>query len=143
VYDLAKFRALGGYSELYSPYLFEDVDLSYRAWKRGWKSIYDPRTTVHHLSSATINKLGKRRKRRIYFRNRFLFHWVNLTDRTMMATHAAYVLMRLSVSFLWGDFNYYVSFFAALQRLDQVKKLREQEKTYAVLGDRQILARTS
>jgi GT2 family glycosyltransferase len=142
VYDLAKFHALKGYSELYSPYLFEDVDLSYRAWKRGWKSLYDPRTTVQHLSSATISKLGKRRKRRIYFRNRFLFHWVNLSDRSMFAAHAAYVLMRLCVSFLWGDFNYYASFFNALRRLDQVRALRQQEKSQAVLGDRQILART-
>lgn len=142
VYDLAKFKALGGYSELYSPYLFEDVDISYRAWKRGWKSIFDPRASVQHLSSATINKLGKRRKRRIYFRNRFLFHWVNLTDRSMMATHAAYVLMRLCVSFLWGDFNYYASFFGAVRRLDQVKALRKREQGHAVLGDRQILSRT-
>jgi GT2 family glycosyltransferase len=142
VYDLEKFRALGGFSELYSPYLFEDVDLSYRAWKRGWKSIYDPRATVHHLSSATINKLGKRRKRRIYFRNRFLFHWVNLSDPAMMATHAAYVLMRLCVSFLWGDFNYYASFFSALKRLDTVMAMRAQEKQHAVQGDRQIMART-
>jgi len=142
VYDLARFRALGGYSELYSPYLFEDVDLSYRAWKRGWTSIYDPRATVQHLSSATISKLGKRRKRRIYFRNRFLFHWVNLSDRSMMASHAAYVLMRLCVSFLWGDFNYYASFFGALRRLGEVRAIRAQEKRHAVLGDRQILART-
>ncbi|MDA8427925.1 MAG: glycosyltransferase family 2 protein [Geobacteraceae bacterium] len=142
LYDLSKFRALGGYSELYSPYLFEDVDLSYRAWKRGWKSIYDPRSTVYHQSSATIGKLGKRRKRRIYFRNRFLFHWVNLTDRSLMASHAAYVLIRLCVSFLWGDFNYYCSFFGALRRLAKVSALRKQEKAHAVLRDRQILART-
>jgi GT2 family glycosyltransferase len=142
VYDLEKFHALGGYSELYSPYLFEDVDLSYRAWKRGWRSIYDPRATVHHQSSATINKQGKRRKRHIYFRNRFLFHWVNLSDRGMMAAHAAFVLLRLCVSFLWGDFNYYFSFFSALLRFDMVMELREQEKEHAVLGDRQVLVRT-
>lgn len=142
IYNLQKFRALGGYSEIYAPYLFEDVDLSYRAWKRGWKSIYDPRSTVHHQSSATISKLGKQRKRRIYFRNRFLFHWVNLTDNSMVLNHITSVLMRLCVSFIWGDFNYYISFFAALKRIPDVIKLRSKEKKYAVLGDRQILART-
>ncbi|MHB8122736.1 MAG: glycosyltransferase family 2 protein [Desulfuromonadaceae bacterium] len=143
VYDLEKFQALGGYSELYSPYLFEDVDLSYRAWKRGWKSIYDPRSTVHHQSSATIGKLGKGRKRRIYFRNRFLFHWVNLTDPSLMLDHVVSVLIRLSVSFLWGDFNYYASFFNALRRLGGIRTLRKQEREHAVLGDRQILERTA
>lgn len=142
VYDLEKFRSLDGYSELYSPYLFEDVDLSYRAWKRGWRSIYDPRATVHHQSSATINKQGKRRKRHIYFRNRFLFHWANISDGNMIATHVTFVLMRLCVSFLWGDFNYYASFFSALKRLGAVKAVRAQEKKYAALGDSQIMART-
>lgn len=143
IYDLEKFRALRGYSELYAPYLFEDVDISYRAWKRGWRSIYDPRSTVHHQSSATIGKLGKRRKRRIYFRNRFLFHWTNLTDPSLMLNHAVSVLIRLSVSFMWGDFNYYASFFNALRRLGGVRSLRKQEKEHAVLGDRQILERTA
>lgn len=142
VYDIEKFRALGGYSELYSPYLFEDLDISYRAWKRGWRSIYDPRSTVHHLSSATINKQGKRRKRHIYFRNRFLFHWANLNDIGMIVNHATHILIRLCVSFLWGDFNYYTSFFSALKRLGKVKAVRAQEKDYAVLKDRHILART-
>ena len=143
VYDLEKFRALGGYSELYAPYLFEDVDISYRAWKRGWRSIYDPRSTVHHQSSATIGKLGKGRKRRIYFRNRFLFHWANLSDGKMLFNHVTSVFIRLCVSFLWGDFNYYASFCGALKRLGGVKALRKQERVHAVLEDRQILKRTA
>lgn len=143
VYDLEKFRALGGYSELYAPYLFEDVDISYRAWKRGWKSIYDPRATVHHLSSATIGKLGKRRKRRIYFRNRFLFHWTNLTDRDLLAEHLLHVGLRLMVSFLWCDFNYYASFFGALRRWRAVAALRAGVRAHLVIGDRQILDRTA
>jgi hypothetical protein len=60
----------------------------------------------------------------------------------MMAAHAAYVLLRLSVSFLWGDLNYYHSFFSAVRRLGKVFELRRQEKGHAVLKDRQILART-
>jgi hypothetical protein len=97
---------------------------------------------VHHQSSATINTQGKRRKRRIYFRNRFLFHWVNLNDRGMIAAHAAFVLLRLCVSFLWGDFNYYASFFAALRRFGKVRAVRDHEKGHTVLGDRQVLDRT-
>ncbi|MDD2856860.1 MAG: glycosyltransferase family 2 protein, partial [Desulfuromonadaceae bacterium] len=142
IYDLDKFRSLGGYSEIYTPYLFEDVDISYRAWKRGWRSIYDPDSTVYHQSSATISKLGKRRKRRIYFRNRFLFHWVNLSDQSMLFSHAVSVLIRLAVSFIWGDFNYYASFLGALKRLNEVKAIRTAEKKYRILNDDQILTRT-
>lgn len=143
VYDLQKFRALGGYSELYSPYLFEDVDIAYRAWKRGWKSLYEPTATVHHLSSATISKEGKRRKRQIYFRNRFLFHWVNLTAPDMLAIHCMRVFIRLLTSFLWGDFIYYASFWGALTRWRKVVALRSEEQKHHVVGDRQILSRTA
>lgn len=143
VYDLAKFRALDGYSELYSPYLFEDVDISYRAWKRGWRSLYDPRGTVHHQNSATIGKQGKGRKRRIYFRNRLLFHWANLTDPDMRRAHVAHVILRLLVSFLWGDFGYYASFFGALGRRREAADLRNREREHRRLGDRQILERTT
>lgn len=141
-YDAVKFRALGGFAEIYSPYLFEDVDISYRAWKRGWQSIYEPGATVYHLSSATIGRTRKRHKRRIYFRNRFLFHWINLTDPLFIARNLLHTGLRLLVSFLWFDFTYYAAFRDALGRLGQVRRMRQTVKTTAQLGDREILRLT-
>jgi GT2 family glycosyltransferase len=138
-YDLAKFRELGGYAEIYSPYLFEDVDISYRAWKRGWKSIHEPGTKVYHYSSATIGQAGKKRKRRIYFRNRFLFHWINLTDPSFIFRNLFHTLLRLAVSFLWLDFAYYGSFFGALRRIGQVKRMRKSVTCAMKLTDNDIL----
>lgn len=142
-YDLAKFRALGGYAEIYSPYLFEDVDISYRAWKRGWKSIYEPSATVYHYSSATIGKTKKRNKRIIYFRNRFLFHWINLTDPDFLSRNIFHTIVRLCFSFLWFDFSYYASFFGALKRLKEASAMRKEVIKTLVLGDQEIISRTS
>jgi GT2 family glycosyltransferase len=142
-YDTAKLKALGGYCEIYTPYLFEDVDLSYRAWKRGWRSIYEHGATVHHYSSATISREKKRIKRTIYFRNRFLFHWINLSDPSFIARNLAYTLLRLSVSFLWGDLAYYAAFAKALQRSGEVRKLRAALAGHRTLTDREILHRTA
>jgi GT2 family glycosyltransferase len=141
-YDMRKFRALGGYAEIYTPYLFEDVDISYRAWKRGWKSLYEPGTTVYHYSSATIGKTKKRAKRTIYFRNRFLFHWINLTDPTFVLRNALVTLFRLAVSFLWFDFTYYAAFFGALTRISEAAMLRSSVLTNLRLSDQEILQRT-
>jgi GT2 family glycosyltransferase len=141
-YDMAKFRALGGYAEIYSPYLFEDVDISYRAWKRGWKSIYEPGATVYHFSSATIGKTKKRHKRTIYFRNRFLFHWINLTDPTFMACNFLRTFLRLVVSFVWLDFTYYTAFWGALNRLGAAQELRKSVIANLRLSDAEILRRT-
>jgi GT2 family glycosyltransferase len=142
-YDREKFRSLGGYNEIFTPYLFEDVDISYRAWKRGWRSLYEPGATVFHYNSATILQAGKRRKRTIYFRNRFLFHWLNLTDPGLMAMNCLYTVFRLAVSFLWLDLPYYRAFWGALKSLRHVIVQRRDLKPFRVLGDREILRRTS
>jgi GT2 family glycosyltransferase len=141
-YDMEKFRALGGYAEIYTPYLFEDVDISYRAWKRGWKSLYEPGTAVYHYSSATIGQTKKRHKRTIYFRNRFLFHWINLSDPATVLRHGLAVASRLAVSFLWLDIPYYRAFFGALQRWREVVALRRAERPLRRLTDLQVLRRT-
>lgn len=141
-YDMEKFRALGGYAEIYSPFLFEDVDISYRAWKRGWRSIYEPGATVQHLSGATIGRSGKRTRRKIYFRNRFLFHWINLTDPLFMFRNLLHTAIRLAVSFLWLDFAYYASFAGALRRFGGVRLLRRDEAKYRALRDRDVFRRT-
>lgn len=141
-YDMAKFRALGGYGEIYSPYLFEDVDISYRGWKRGWRSVYEPGATVYHYSGATIGKTKKRDKRAIYFRNRFLFHWSNLTDPSFLFWNVLHTVVRLAVSFIWLDLVYYVSFFDALRRVGQVFDVRRSVAANLRLSDREILQRT-
>jgi GT2 family glycosyltransferase len=142
-YDTEKFRSLGGYNEIFTPYLFEDVDISYRAWKRGWRSLYEPGTMVFHYNSATIGQAGRKRKRTIYFRNRFLFHWLNLSDPSFLVKNFLYTAFRLAVSFLWLDVPYYRAFWGALHSLRQVVRQRRDMEPYRVLGDREILRRTS
>src|SRR5438270_470873 len=53
-YDAAKFGALGGFSELLAPMYWDDVEICYRAWKRGWTVHYEPASVVHHKSGATM-----------------------------------------------------------------------------------------
>lgn len=141
-YDMIKFRALGGYAEIYTPYLFEDVDISYRAWKRGWRSIYEPGATVYHYSSATIGKTKKHLKRTIYFRNRFLFHWINLTDPLFIFSNVLYTFLRLAVSFLWFDFAYYSAFWGAFLQLRPAMLQHKGVKENLLMGDAEILRRT-
>ncbi|MBP1628253.1 MAG: glycosyl transferase, family 2 [Holophagaceae bacterium] len=141
-YRTSMLRELGGYAEMYSPYLFEDVDLSYRAWKLGWSSLHEPEATVHHASSGTLNKVKKRNRRIIYFRNRFLFHWSNLTDPPLLLANLGYTAFRLAVSWLWMDTAFYVSFWGALQRLGSVRAARRELKSRMRLCDREILGRT-
>jgi GT2 family glycosyltransferase/glycosyltransferase involved in cell wall biosynthesis len=56
LYDTAKLRALGGVSQWYDPAYVEDLDLGYRAWKRGWPSLYCAEARVEHRHRATTSR---------------------------------------------------------------------------------------
>jgi GT2 family glycosyltransferase len=52
------FSALGGFDETY--FLdFEDLDLCWRAWARGWRSLHVPEATIRHHVGVTHG--GRRR----------------------------------------------------------------------------------
>jgi GT2 family glycosyltransferase len=56
LYDAAKLRALGGVDEAYEPAYVEDLDLGYRAWQRGWPSVYVAGAVVEHRHRATTSR---------------------------------------------------------------------------------------
>lgn len=70
---------LGFLDPRFEPFYFEDQDLCFRAWRRGWKCLYEPSSVVTGMHQATIGRLhSSRAVERIHWRNRFLFQWKNL-----------------------------------------------------------------
>jgi GT2 family glycosyltransferase len=59
LYDAAKLRALGGVDEVYDPAYVEDLDLGYRAWLRGWPSVYVAGALAEHRHRATTSRYYK------------------------------------------------------------------------------------
>lgn len=140
VYDKNKFLELGGFDEIYTPFFFEDVDVSYRAWRRGWKVLHESKSVVIHQGDQTVNKLKRRRRKFIYLRNRFLFHWKNITDEKLMRLHLFFLSLRLLFSFLTVDRLYLSSFFEALKFLKIIRYKRQIEKESTKLTDQEILS---
>jgi len=88
---------LNGLDEtLFKPFYWEDVDLSYRAWKRGYKIIWEPLALVEHKHEGTINtsSFQKTYMDRIKERNELLFLWKNITSDTMWRRHIIGVTKR-------------------------------------------------
>lgn len=82
------FRELRGMDdELLSPYYWEDIDLSYRAQKRGYIVLWDPRAKVIHEHESTVRKLDQIMVARIRERNQLLFVWKNLTSSNLLRRH--------------------------------------------------------
>jgi GT2 family glycosyltransferase len=86
--DRKKFLSIGGFDSLYHPFYVEDTDLSYQAWKRGWKCLLAPASkVVHKHRSTTKRKFGNEFVERAVRKNQYLFVWKNVTDVPMLLTH--------------------------------------------------------
>ncbi len=119
---------LGGLDEIFAPFYWEDVDLSYRAWKKGYKVLWEPQSIVHHQHETTIgSKFSQRYVDLISQRNQLLFIWKNITDFRMLFIHKTFLLKRLLT-----QPGYFKPFGAALARLFLIyprwfKELKEQK----------------
>lgn len=137
-----KFMQMGGFDELYLPNYSEDRDAGYRAWKRGWKVLYEPRSVVYHQHSATMNRvLSKNARSLLAWRNHLLFMWKNLSDKELLAKHAMllfpFTLYRLIIR---RDYMFPLAVLHACARLPQVLRSRRQERVHWLLSDRQVLS---
>ena len=80
------FLELGGFDPLLFPLYWEDVDLGYAGWRRGWISLYDPRAVVYHQDSVTVGRTQRPGwSDRVKLRNRYLLAWKNLGDPALLA----------------------------------------------------------
>lgn len=138
-YDKEKLLFLGGFDNIYHPFYIEDIDLSYRAWKAGWKSLMEPGTTVYHETSSTILSLHKRRKIKfIGDRNRTLFLWLNITDRPLILRYFLFLPFSMLYDVVAFRKYKFVGFFRALRYLPRVPALRRQRQKYFRVADREV-----
>ena len=138
-YDREKLLFLGGFDPIYRPFYIEDIDLSYRAWKAGWKCLLEPAATVYHETSSTIMGLHKRRKIKfIGDRNRTLFLWLNITDSSLIARYFLFLPFSLMYDVMAFRKYKFVGFFWALKYLPLVPTARRKRKGYFRVTDREV-----
>ncbi|HMG37363.1 MAG TPA: glycosyltransferase [Blastocatellia bacterium] len=138
--DREKFLEVGGFESLLNPFYWEDVELSYKAWKRGYRVLYEPRSTARHSISSTIRKLDQRKVRVIEQRNRLLYHWIHLHDWRMLTSHVAWVVLLTLSAPLRFQFGFVRGVIKALRLLPEVRERRKAERAAARLTDREVMA---
>lgn len=105
-FDRRKFLALGGFDPLLHPFYFEDTDLGFMAWKRGWKVFYEPRSVVYHEHRGTIGrKFRQEQIEAVLKKNAALFCWKNIHEPGRLAAHLVYLWAGSLVSLVFGDAN--------------------------------------
>ncbi|NBV83296.1 glycosyltransferase family 2 protein [bacterium] len=131
----AKYDALDGFDPLFSPFYFEDLDLSYRAWKQGWSSCYLNFALVHHQHQATIGRLFTPSQITYFHRtNHYLMMWKNLDDPRYKINHFLTALIKI-LTLQLTDCR---AILAALRRLPEIRRYRLNRPT-PTASDRQIL----
>jgi GT2 family glycosyltransferase/glycosyltransferase involved in cell wall biosynthesis len=101
LYDAQKLRALGAIDESYAPAYVEDLDLGYRAWQRGWPSVYVAGAVVEHRHRATTSRYySEQELARILERNYLQFLAGAVHDRALFQKLWAQATGRL---WLLGD----------------------------------------
>jgi GT2 family glycosyltransferase len=129
-----------GYDEIYSPFYWEDIDLSYRAYKRGWKVIFDSEIVVEHHHESTIGKyFDKEKIKTIAYRNQFFFQWKNITDAGLHRQHISSLPVYLIRAIVKKDWSFVKGFLAALMRLGTVGNKRKREIKESTQSDTQVL----
>jgi GT2 family glycosyltransferase len=135
-FDRRKYLELGGFDPLYFPLYFEDIDLSWRAWKRGWLCLHEGASVVYHDSGSALGRDVA--VSALVCRNEFLFHWVNL-DRRSLSRHLVFLAPRLFAALVRRDRSRVNGFREAVNRLGQVRASRKRAQRQALLDDRTAL----
>lgn len=145
-FNRARWLELGGLDPIYHPFYWEDVDLCYRAWRRGWRCVYVPESRVRHQPHSTISLYhDEEQVKRTYQRNKHTFMLKNITAPEYFAAYAR----RLGRDLLcrpgspeerrrrWGAFE-------MLKRMGETLASRgEQNRAAGGLTDPEILARSA
>ncbi len=79
LFDKKKWQELGGFDLSFYPAYWEDIDLSYRARKKGWKVLFSAEARVEHQHESTNNTaFGQKKLELISLKNSLIFAWKHM-----------------------------------------------------------------
>lgn len=132
---------LGGLNRIYDPFYWEDIDISYRAQKAGYKIIFEPKSTVwhEHEKGAIKRKYSAFDIKIIAYRNQFLFVWLNVSDMDLILKHFLWLPYHFIKTLFLGEFAFYLGFLKALILFPKVIKSRYSNKKLFIISDKQVI----
>lgn len=134
---------LGGMDTIYNPFYWEDIDLSYRALKAGYKVLFESRSVVihEHEQGAIMKGYLPMHVRMIAYRNQFLFIWKNVSDPGIMFAHVLWTPITLIKALFLGDVVQLAAYVWAVLYVVHVISSRLQGRRHWKLTDTVIALR--
>ncbi len=132
---------IGGLQELYTPFYWEDVDISYRAQKMGYRVLIEKKSRVKHEHKKGVIKKQKSSKiTTTAYRNQFFFVWLNITDSNLLVNHLRYIPYHLLAAVKDRNWLMLKGFGLALLQLPRVLSERAKVTPRFKVSDRAILS---
>ncbi|MGZ3755150.1 MAG: glycosyltransferase family 2 protein [Mucilaginibacter sp.] len=132
--DTAKLKELGGFYELFSPFYCEDMELSIRAWKVGWKCYYEHQSICRHqVSASTKNYKTAQWVKSVYYRNRFYLHALHLNGLALFAWYLQITFIDLLPKLISGQLWIWKSY---IQLFKNRALIRQYKNRVAALLDK-------
>jgi len=98
-----KFLQLGGFNCLFWPSYAEDLDLCFRAWRKGWRSIFEPESIVWHRENVSWGNGTDGHAARLMFRGSLLFQWSSLPPAANSLERTSFVCITAFRKILKGQ----------------------------------------
>lgn len=132
---------LSGFNELYAPFYWEDIDLSYRALKSGYKILFEPKSiaTHEHEKGAIKSKYSEFEIKVISYKNQFIFVWENATDLFLQLSHFFWIPYHFIKAFLRFDFAFFLGFLRALILLPKIIQSSFKAQKLFIKSDREVV----
>lgn len=140
--DREKLVGLGGFCELFSPYYYEDVELSLRAWRSGYKLYFVQTSVAHHALSSTIADEPSDKVKRVGKRNKFLLHELHL-DGAELRVYRAKLAAKAVARRALGDVAYWRSYRDYVGLLPAADLQRHRHRDSYVRGVRSVAREVS
>lgn len=129
--DSQKMKKVGGFSEIYSPFYFEDFDLGLRAWQMGWKCYYDHQSISYHRVSASTNNMNKSNFVKItYNRNSFYLQAIHLQGFRRIFWFIQLFSTTLVSHTLKGEFWIFRSILQFLKSFEAINNSRKEIENF-------------
>lgn len=140
VFRKSIWEKLGGLYPLYNPFYWEDIDLSYRAQKAGFKIYFDAKNSVVHSQKggSIRSQYSVKLVNETSYRNQFLFVWLNISDPFYLLQHILWLKYQLLRAFFRVDWAFLKGFLSALKLIPTVIKYRSKNRKFWMLSDRDL-----
>jgi len=132
--------ALGGLDEVYNPFYWEDIDLSYRALKSGFTVVFEAGSVVvhEHEKGAIKGKFSASTVKKIAYKNQFIFVWKN-ADQRLLLSHLIWLPYHKIKALLRLDWPFFKGLLEALMLLPKIIVSRQKAQKLFVKKDNDVI----